>query len=100
MCLLIFHELLFVLLGQASEHQTKHSQVDHGLATTGQVLVVLTHATRAANPSESTLHDPAARQMTKAFGPFKQAIIDLLPMEDPHTTRTSRMTYHLHLPTP
>src|SRR5713226_8184834 len=36
--------------------------------------------------------------MPKAFGPFKQAVIDLLAREDPHATRTAGMADHLHLP--
>ena len=55
MCLLVFDELLFVLLGQACEHETQHGQIDHGLTTAGQVLIVLAHATIAADPGQSAL---------------------------------------------
>src|SRR5260221_9180048 len=37
--------------------------------------------------------------MTKGFGPFKQAVIDLLTGEDPHAARTAGMADHLYLPT-
>ena len=59
MCLLIFDELLFVLPGQAREHQPKHGQVDHGLTAAGQVLVVLAHAPIAADPGQGALNNPA-----------------------------------------
>jgi hypothetical protein len=58
MCLLVFDELLFVLLGQAREHQAEHGQVDHGLTATGLVLVILAHATRATDPGQSALDIP------------------------------------------
>jgi len=98
MCLFVFDELLFVLLGQAREHQAEHGQVDHGLTTAGQVLVILAHAPIAADPGQRALHDPAAWQMTKAFGPFKQTVIDLFAGEDPHAARTAGMADHLYLP--
>src|SRR5260221_10070841 len=98
MCLLIFDELLFVLLGQAREHQAEHGQVDHGLTAAGQVLVILAHAAIAADPGQSALHDPAAWQMTKALGPFKQAVIDLFAWKNPHAARTAGMADHFHLP--
>ena len=59
MCFLVCDKLLFVLLGQACEHQTKHGQVDHGLTTAGQVLLVLAHAPIAANPGQGAFDDPA-----------------------------------------
>ena len=99
MCLLVFDELLFVLLGQACKHQPKHGQIDYGLTPAGQVLIVLAPAAIAADPGQGALHHPAAWQMTKAPGPFKQALIDLLAGEDPHPARTAGMADHLHLPT-
>src|SRR6266849_1368098 len=36
--------------------------------------------------------------MTKALGPFKQAIIDLFAREEPHTAWATRMAHHFHLP--
>src|SRR5260370_41026988 len=98
MCLLVFDELLFVLLGQAREHQAEHGQVDHSLTTAGQVLVILAHAAIAADPGQRALDDPAAWQMTKAFGPFKQAVIDLFAGGEPHPARTARMADHLYFP--
>src|SRR5260221_11179242 len=100
MCLLVFDELLFVLLGQAREHEAEHGQVDHGLTTARQVLIVLAHAAIAADPGQSALHDPAAWQMTKAFGPFKQAVINLLSGEDPHAARTPGLADPPKPPTP
>ena len=58
MCFLVFDKLLCVLLSEASEHQTKHREIDHGLATAGQVLIVLAHAAIAADPGQSTFDDP------------------------------------------
>src|SRR5260370_29567715 len=98
MCLFVFDELLCVLLGQAREHPAEHGQVDHSLTTAGQVLVILAHAAIAADPGQSALDDPAAWQMTKAFGPFKQAVIDLFAGEDPHPARTARMADPLYFP--
>ena len=59
MCFLVFDKLLLVLLGQACEHQAQHGQVDHGLTTAGQVLIILAHAAGAPYPSDRTLDDPA-----------------------------------------
>src|SRR5512142_504506 len=98
MCLLVFDKLLFVLLGQACEHQPKHGQVDHRLTTAGQVLIVLAHAPRAADPGQGAFYYPPAWQMTKALGPFKQAVIDLLAGKDPHATWAAGMADYLHLP--
>jgi hypothetical protein len=50
MFLLVCDELLFVLLGQACEHQPKHREIDHRLTPAGQGLIVLAHAPRAADP--------------------------------------------------
>src|SRR6266478_7030073 len=36
--------------------------------------------------------------MTKALGPFKQAVIDLFAGKNPHPARTGGMADHLHLP--
>jgi len=36
--------------------------------------------------------------MTKALGPFKQAIIDLFAREEPHTAWATGMAHHFHLP--
>ena len=98
MLLLVCDELLFVLFCQACEHQAEHGQIDHGLTTAGQVLVILAHAPIAADPGQGALDHPAAWQVTKALGPFKQAVIDLLAREDPHAARTAGMADHLHLP--
>ena len=67
MCLLVCDELLFVLLGQAREHQAEHSQVDHGLTTAGQVLVILAHAPIAADPGQRALDDPATLPPAAVF---------------------------------
>ena len=98
MCFLVFDKLLFVLLSQASEHQTQHGEVDHGLTAAGQVLIILAHAPIAADPGQGALDHPAAWQVTKALGPFKQAIIDLLAWKHPHPARTAGMADHLYLP--
>jgi hypothetical protein len=54
--------------------------------------------TRTIDPGMGSLHHPAVWQMTKAFGPFKQAVIDLLAGEDPRAARTAGMADHLYLP--
>lgn len=51
MCLLVHDELRFVLFGQASQHEPEHREKDHGLTTTGQVLIILAHPAVAANPA-------------------------------------------------
>src|SRR5512135_2829048 len=86
MGLLVFDELRLVLFSQASEHESEHAEIDHGLATTGQILIILAQAARTANPSDSTLHDPTARQVFKGFG---QAHLHkpLVLSHDPATTR-------------
>src|SRR5229473_1188329 len=101
MCLLIFDELRCVLLGQASEHQTKHGEIDHRLTTAGLVFIVLAHAPVAADPGQRALYDPAAWQMTKAMWALEGSYHfwgNFHPRPDPHATRAARMADHLHLP--
>ena len=59
MFLLVRDELLFSLFGQASEHQTQHGQIDHGLTAARQVLIVLAHAAIATDPGQRALNNPA-----------------------------------------
>src|SRR5260221_13941536 len=101
MCLLVFDELLFVLLGQAREHQAEHGQVDHGLTAARQVLVILAHAAIAADPGQRALDHPAAGQMTKAAWAPEDSYHfwgHLHPPPNPHATRKARMADHPHLP--
>src|SRR5579863_6277930 len=59
--MLVCDELRFVLPGQAFKHQTKHGEVDHGLTTAGQILVILAHAAGATNPGDGALKKTASR---------------------------------------
>src|SRR5512135_3470314 len=102
MFLLVGDELLLVLFGQASEHQTEHGEIDHGFTAARQVLVILAHAAVAADPGQRTLHHPAAWQMTKAAWALEGSEhfwSNLHARPDPHATRAARMTHHHDLPT-
>ncbi len=94
MCLLIFDELRFVLLGQACEHQPKHGQIDHGLTAAGLVLIVLAHAPVAADPSQRAFDHPAAWQMTKAASmptlPVRPKAVSPNPRRSPDPALASR----------
>jgi len=56
--LLIRDELLFVLFGQTSQHEPEHGEIDHGLTTVREVLIILAHAAGAPNPAKGTLDNP------------------------------------------
>jgi len=60
MFLLVGDELLLVLFCQASEHEAEHGEIDHGFTAAREVLIILAHAPRAADPGQRALNSPAA----------------------------------------
>jgi hypothetical protein len=68
-------ELRFVLFGQASQHEPEHGEIDHGLTTAGQILIILAHATIATYPCQSSLNDPATLPPDAVFCFRVEAIV-------------------------
>ena len=52
-------------LGQSSEHQLNHGNLDHRFTGLGEVLVVLAQTTVSAQPTEGPLDNPAPWQDMK-----------------------------------
>jgi len=53
------------ITSQPFQHQARHRQVDHCLATLGQVLVIFAHPPVPPDPGEGPFHRPTARQHTE-----------------------------------
>ena len=78
------HLLLFA---EPCEHETNHSQIDHGFAGLGLSFVVAIESAVASEPAEGAFHHPAARQH---FEGMKAGALDDLEGAAPPSPRPTQ----------
>lgn len=77
---LVMKGWLYLLVGQAFEHQTHHAKIDPGLAGSRQKFVVFAHAAISANPGDRPLNNPAAWKQLEACRPQWWPLVDTQPL--------------------